>query len=90
MDAAYPLDAPRSTVDTFRLKVMGGTFTVAEVMLAPGQNPGQAVESIRSQPADRWLVLAAGQGATADALALIDDAYECQVVALGNLKPDDS
>jgi len=69
---------------------MGGTFTVAEVLLAPGQDAKQAVESIRSQPTERWLVMTApGQAQGADALALINDAYECQVMALGSLKTEE-
>ena len=91
MDAAFPPDTPRSPVQQFTLKVIGGLFTVAQVLLSPGQSAGQAVESIRGQPSDRWLVMAAAQqGGDADALALINDAYECQVVALGTLKPDAS
>ena len=90
VDPAYHPNTPRKPVDTFPLKVMGGTFTVAEVMLAPGQNPGQDVESIRAQPFDRWLVMTAGQDVAADALALINDAYECQVMALGSLTADES
>lgn len=90
MDTALSFDTSRSPVDAFALRVLGGVFTVAEVLLAPGQNAGQAVESIRSQPSDRWLVMAAAdQGQQADALALINDAFECQVVALGSLKTDD-
>ncbi len=89
MDPVLQSDAPRSAVDRFRLPVIGGTFTVAAVLLAPGQDPGQAVESIRSQPTERWLVLTApGQAQGEDALALINDAYECQVMALGSLKTD--
>ena len=89
MDPVNPIDVPRSTVDQFRLPVIGGTFTVAEVLLAPGQDAGQALETIRSQPVERWLVLTApGHVQGEDAIALINDAYECQVMALGSLKTD--
>lgn len=83
-----PPDSPRTAVERFRLAVVGGTFTVAEVVLAPGQSAAQAVASIRAEPAERWLVMAADAAAGKDALALIDDAYECQIIALGSLQPE--
>ena len=90
MDTALSSDNLRSPVSGFALRVIGGVFTVAEVLLSSGQDTGQVVESIRSQPSDRWLVMASSnQGPEADALALINDAFECQVVALGSLKTDD-
>jgi hypothetical protein len=85
------VELPRSPVEEFTLPVVGGRFVVMEVLLAPGQNARQAVDSIRSQPAERWLVMtAAGYETQGDALALINDAYECQVVALGNLHVDNA
>ncbi len=91
MEAVNPSDSPRMAVERFPLAVVGGTFTVAEVLLGPGQTPLQAVASIRGEPAERWLVMAAAEhGEGADALALINDAYECQVVALGRLQAEPS
>ena len=38
---------------------------------------------------ERWLVMTASEhDLQADALALINDAYECQVVALGSLRAE--
>jgi hypothetical protein len=83
------MDLPRIPVEAFSLPVVGGTFVVAEVLIAPGQDARQAVDSIRSQPAERWLVMASTEhDPGADALALINDAYECQVVALGSLRAE--
>jgi hypothetical protein len=84
------MNLPRSPVESFSLPVVGGTFVVAEVVLSPGQDVRQAIDAIRSQPVERWLVMtAADVDPDADALALINDAYECQVVALGALHGDD-
>ena len=84
-----PVDSPRTPVEKFSLPVVGGTFVVAEVMLPPGQNAGQIVDSIRSQPMERWLVMTASEnGLQSDALAIINDAFECQVVALGSLRTE--
>jgi hypothetical protein len=89
VNGVNPSDSSRAPVERFRLAVVGGTFTVTEVMLTPGQSAAQAVEAILGEPAERWLVMAAAeQGAGADSLALINDAYECQIVALGSLQPE--
>ena len=84
------MELPRIPIETFSLPVVGGTFVVAEVLISPGQDARQAIDLIRSQPVERWLVMTAAElDPDADALALINDALECQVVALGSLHGDD-
>lgn len=79
----------RTTVEPFKLGVLGGTFTVAEVILADGQSEEDAINLIHSTPADRWFViLADSEGTTRDVLALIDDEYEFRFVGTGTLISD--
>ena len=82
-------DSNRVAVEPFQLGVLGGTFTVTEVILANGQTQEDALNLIHSTPADRWFViLADSEGTTQDVLALIDDEYEFRFVGLGTLEND--
>lgn len=82
-------DSNRVAVEPFQLGVLGGTFTVTEVILANGQTQEDALILIHSTPGDRWFViLADSEGTTQDVLALIDDEYEFRFVGLGTLEND--
>jgi hypothetical protein len=82
-------DSNREAVEPFKLGVLGGTFTVTDVILADGQTQEDALNLIHSTPADRWFViLADSEGTTQDVLALIDEDYEFRFVGLGTLDND--
>ena len=82
-------DSNRVAVEPFKLGVLGGIFTVTEIILADSQTQEDALELIHSTPADRWFViLADSEGTTQDVLALIDDEYEFRFVGLGTLDND--
>ena len=82
-------DQNREFIEPFKMGVLGGTFTVIEVVLQDGQSQDDAINLIHSTPADRWFViLADAEGTTQDVLALIDDEYEFRFVGLGTLDSD--
>ena len=82
-------DTDRKSVEPFKLGVLGGIFTVSEVLLQDDQTPEDALNLIHSTPADRWFViLADSEGTTQDVLALIDDEYEFRFIGLGTLASD--
>lgn len=82
-------DKKRVPVDRFKLGVLGGMFTVTEILPEDDQSTEDCLNSIHSIPADRWFViLADSEGTTQDVLALINDEYEFQFVALGTLESD--
>lgn len=82
-------DKKRATVEQFRLGILGGTFTVMEVIIEDDQTAEDALNLIQSTASERWFViLADSEGTTQDVLALIDDEYEFQFVALGDLASD--
>ena len=79
----------RVSVKGFDLIVLGGTFTVSEIIVEDGQTEDEVMELIRSTPADRWFViLADSEGTTQDVLALIDDEYDFLFVGLGTLESE--
>ncbi len=88
MDDTYQ-DKNREIVEPIELGVLGGTFTVKEVIVEPGQTKDGVVQFISDTPSDRWFViLAETEGTTQDVLALIDDEYEFQFIGLGTLQGD--
>ena len=79
----------RVSVEAFDLIVLGGTFTVSEIIVEDNQTEDDVMNLIRSTPSDRWFViLADSEGTTQDVLALIDDEYEFLFVGLGTLEND--
>jgi len=69
----------------FTIKVLGGQFTVHEVISQDQSNPAEAIGRMLSVPAERWFVVLDERwdGQPRDALALIDDQFEFQTVATG-------
>lgn len=79
----------RVSVEAFDLTVLGGTFTVKEIIIEDNQTEDDVMNLIRSTPEDRWFViLADSEGTTQDVLALIDDEYDFLFVGLGTLEND--
>ena len=73
-----------SEVESFPIKVLGGTFTVNEVVAEEGTPPEEAASKIKELPSERWFVLLAETGdSQKDTLALIDDDVEFLVFATG-------
>ncbi len=75
-------------MDSFDVKVLGGVFTVHELVDAEvtGQKP--TLEFIRTVTPDRWFVMLDEKisGDQRDTLALIDDNFEFQIMASGNFQ----
>ena len=76
-------------VESFNVKVLGGTFYVSEVNLENGQTPQDQVRTIREIPEDRWFVMASDDDSDhLDSLAIIDDELEFRIYARGHLEQE--
>ena len=95
-DAAEPLsvDAPEQTkvplnVPDFPVKVLGGTFTVRQVLHGQWESRDDVLSVLRATPADRWFVMVSDdEVGQQDSLAMLDDDLEIQIYALGVLRQD--
>jgi len=77
------------SVESFNVKVLGGTFYVSEVNLENGQMPQDLVRTIREIPEDRWFVMASDDDSDhLDSLAIIDDDLEFRIYARGHLEQE--
>ena len=77
------------SVESFNVKVLGGTFYVSEVNLENGQMPQDLVRAIREIPEDRWFVMASDDDSDhLDSLAIIDDDLEFRIYARGHLEQE--
>ena len=82
-----PEDKNRITVEPFKLQVLGGEFTVQELVLQDDQDQAEFQASLMDIPSDRWFVmLAEGEENTQDTLAIIDDNFEFQIYAVGSFE----
>ena len=80
---------PMRTVPPFKIKVLGGAFNITEVMVEGDESIETVVASITTTSEDRWFVMTAEDSETnQDALAIIDDNMEFQIVAQGQLLPE--
>ena len=76
-------------VDSFSVKVLGGTFRVNELLLGENESSQQVSAAITTTPEERWFVMVAEESEeNRDALAVIDDQMEFQLMAYGVLVPD--
>lgn len=76
-------------VESYSVKVLGGTFHVKEVLVEDGGSPEEVTAIIKGTSEDLWFVMAAEDTAEqTDSLALIDDDLDFKVCALGELSPD--
>ena len=74
------------SVSPFSVEVLGGSFTVQEILLEDGQDPNEQVATIKATPEDRWFVMVSEDAASPqDSLAMIDDNLNFHVYALGQL-----
>lgn len=77
------------TVPPFQIKVLGGSFNITEVIVKGDESVETVIASITTTAEDRWFVMAAEETKTnQDALAIIDDNMEFQIVAQGELLPE--
>jgi hypothetical protein len=79
-------DAKRQVpVEPFQLRVLGGNFTVSELVLDVGEPQEAFMSHLRDIPADRWFVMVAEEERedSQDTLAVIDDNFEFQIYAVG-------
>lgn len=72
-------------VEPFRLQVLGGSFTVSELVLNEGEPQEAVMAHLREIPADRWFVMVAEEERedSSDTLAVIDDNFEFKIYAVG-------
>lgn len=84
-------------VPPFQIKVLGGDFKVTHVMVEADESAETVTALITTTSEDRWLVMAAEETTEEDsvesetqqdALALINDKLEFQIVAQGELLPE--
>ncbi len=76
-------------VDSVSIKVLGGTFTLVELVLGTDQTAEDAVQTIRDVPAERWFVIVAeNEVENRDTLALIDDDLEFHIHAMGRFQKE--
>lgn len=69
----------------FTIKVLGGSFTVHEIVPQDHQDPAETISMMLSIPAERWFVVLDDPlgDHPRDALALIDDQFSFQTMATG-------
>jgi len=80
-------DRITQAVEPFSIQVLGGTFTVAHLVLEPGTTVSGATQKLRAVPAEQWFVMVSDDEHTQpDSLAVIDDSLEFQVFALGRFR----
>jgi len=76
----------RHPISGLTVDVLGGRFSVAELLLDGNQEPETAINTIHDISPDRWLVIVSEeQGNSEDILALINDEFEFDSVAIGTL-----
>ena len=76
-------------VDDLSVPVLGGTFQVRELLVDELKGVKGILDQIRSVPMNGWFVmLAEDEAATEDVLALINDAFEYEAIAIGTLKSE--
>ena len=75
-------------MESFDVKVLGGTFTVQELIRQEVSGQVPSLEFIRTVPPDRWFVMLDENlsGDQRDTLALTDDDFEFQIMASGNFQ----
>ena len=84
-----PMSKTPEMVDTFTVKVIGGTFHIREVMVSEDSGLDTVQETIRATAEDQWFVMTSeDSGEPMDSLAMIDENLEFQVFARGNLQQD--
>ena len=73
-------------VEPFQVKVLGGEFQVSEVLVDENTSNEQTIATITTTPEERWFVMAGEEREDQkDALAIIDDNMEFQIMAFGIL-----
>ena len=78
-----------TAVESFSIKVLGGSFHVSEVCLTETETAQQIVKIIQELPEDRWFVMASDDESDhMDSLAVIDDDLEFRIYARGHLEQD--
>lgn len=78
----------RAGMESFDVEVLGGTFTVHELISQEETGQEPSIEFIRTVAPDRWFVMLDEKlsGDQRDTLALIDDNFEFQIMASGNFQ----
>lgn len=78
---------PRKAVTPFNVEVMGGVFTVQEIVLSDVAQEAQVMMILKETPADRWFVMLQEEGpGTLDILALINENFDFNTYAVGQFK----
>ena len=79
----------RHPIDHMVIPVMGGRFEIKELLVDKAQGVKGILDRIRTIPPDRWFVmLAENEGTTEDVLALINDRFEFESIAIGTLNSE--
>jgi len=77
----------RTPVSPFPVAVLGGSFSVNEIVVQPGKSEDDVKSFITGTPPERWFVLLAEDGdSTWDILSLIDDDFDFVMYAVGEFK----
>ena len=69
----------------FTIRVLGGEFTVLEIVRQDDRPPAEIIGMMLSIPPERWFVVLDedSEMRPRDALALIDDDFQFQTLAVG-------
>ena len=72
-------------MEPFTIRVLGGRFTVTRVVPEDDRPPMETIEMMLSIAPERWFVILDDplSGEPRDALALIDDNFQFQTLAVG-------
>ncbi|MCH9045981.1 MAG: hypothetical protein IIA40_07720 [SAR324 cluster bacterium] len=80
----YPM-----AVEPFRVKVLGGSFHVSEVLLMGEESSQDVIAIIDATPEDRWFVMVSDSSSDErDSLTMVDDNLEFQIYAHGVLRQE--
>jgi hypothetical protein len=95
------VDRPHSTaqqsqkvtppMQPFTIRVLGGQFTVLEIVPRDDRSPAELIDLMLSIPPERWFVVLDedSEMRPRDALALIDDEFQFQTLAVGTFQGEE-
>jgi hypothetical protein len=78
-------------MEPFTIRVLGGHFTVREIVPQEDRSRARMIDMMLSIPPERWFVLLDEQSESGprDSLALIDDLFQFQTLAIGTFSGED-
>ena len=75
-------------MESFEVKVLGGTFQVEDLKPSDGQSLEEAEAMVTAAPPESWIIVLhdSFSDEEVDTLAMIDEEFEMQIVAVGRFR----